>query len=638
MKTLRMGFVLTAVLLLLALATMAVAAQGEGPFGPETPENVSSVTIAPNPALIGQSVTITAKYDFVYGGATVTVRDHVALCVYLRPASDMTSWRSAFPATVTGLATYTKLNSNACPDIPNYDDFYYVVTAGTAALSGGDTVAFTMNVPSIPAGTDKLIGFRLFTGTDCNGDAGNGSDVPSMTAGATNCSTFAGARASTFSVADPDVVRYVSDSSPDCGGNTPCDPTLQAAIDALPASYGTIRIYNTATSGPANIANKNILIEAGGGTPLLRCSTGGYLISVTGTGSLILDGVTVDGQSSCGTGFAVSATSTNSFRAENNARIQNFVTAGVAVTSTYAAMNNTTFSGNGIGVITYGGNTTIRGGAFTGNSGYAIRQNAGTVTAFANNITSNNTVGDGYQAYLSAPSSANVAKNWWGSSSVSAFGPRDASGSHAASWSKRLGADVVSASWGPSGGSVTLGNATLSPAVSGGNGTPVIIRFGNGLANAPFGNGVDPYASQLCSDFYDFYVVNGSGNWQVGLPVNTSPAGCVSVTLNQKAVYKIDPTKYDTNCATASDKSCWDLVLPASVTVDAANSRLLVAQTAAELAFTNFVGGDPTGADPTAIELSSLNVSSARTWLPWGLLALSLVLGGVGLYIARRKA
>jgi hypothetical protein len=645
MKKLRIVLVFALVFLLLLLVNAAAVAQEEFPTGVDAPETITNVVVQPSPVYIGQSVSITTTFDFNdTGGNPVPIGNHVAICIYFRPTDDAAIWAAAvnaFPASVTtARATYNRVTGNCHASTIYADAFYYVVTDTSGFDNSGDILAFrNMIMPSVPAGIDKYVAFYLYTGSDCDNSNGNNTDRPWL--GSSTCSNRINGFSRPFAVSDPSTIRYVSDTA-GCGTNSPCHTGLTGlqdaitAINALPGGMGTVRIVGTATSTGADITSKDILVEPWGGSSTLSCSgTGGYLLRVTGTGRLsVRNGLTVNGQGTCGTGLAINATSYPSLLVANST-IQNFVLAGVAITNTRAELDYTTLSGNGVGVMAQGGAAIIRGGTFTGNTSYAIWQNTATLTAFANNISGNN--GGGYQAYLTTPDSANVAKNWWGSASTSGVGPRDASGSHSLSWSRRLGADVVSSVWGLSGGQVSLGNANLVPDGSGGSGTPVIISLGRDSANAPFGNGVAPYVNDICSDFYDFYVAYGGGTWIVGLPVDTSPATCTSFTLRNEVAYRINPAKYDSSCAVAADQGCWDLIDRSLVISDSVNNRLLITQSALDLAYEHITTGDPAGNDPTAIELSSLTVSPARAWLPWGLLGLSLVLGCVGLYLARRK-
>jgi hypothetical protein len=621
MKKLRIAVLLV---FLLALLTNAVAmAQGEEP--PDDPLNITALTVSPNPGFLGDPISFSATYDlYNFLGNLVPLGDHLALCLYIRPSGDRNAWVANFPATTNGNnATYTKLDSTRCPDRTGLDDFYYYTT-NTTNLADGDSVTFDVTVPdTIAAGTDKLLQMWVFTGNDCDNSIGDGTDAP----GGTSCNGRAGLRGAPFTILDPaDTIYVATDCSLITGTCYDGATALQDAITAAPTT-GLLHIYDDVTSGSAVINNKNLTIDSEPGASL-TCSGGGTLLSVTGSGSLVLDALTLDGNNACATGISVNSTNSRTLRIESSL-IQNFTTAGVAVNATTAVINSSDFTGNAVGLAANAGTLSVRGTDFTNNDSYALTQGTAVVTMFGGNITGNN--GGGYQADIDTPANAGIAKNWWGSASDASVGPNAGTG-----WARRLGAPVDAVAWGSTAGSVTLGSASLSSqgAIAG---QPVIISFGRAAApgDAPFGNGVMPYVANLCSEFYDFYVVAGDGDdWQIALPIDNS-TDCNTNTLAAERVYKITPYTYDTDCDSSSETICWDLVDPADVEVG--TNELLITQTGTELVATHFVAGNINGNDPTAIQLSNLTVSPARTWLPWGLLVVSLVLGGVGLYVARRK-
>jgi hypothetical protein len=163
-------------------------------------------------------------------------------------------------------------------------------------------------------------------------------------------------------------------------------------------------------------------------------------------------------------------------------------------------------------------------------------------------------------------------------------------------WDKRLGADIES--WNKGTDSTTLGDATLT----GGTGTAVILGFGDGAENAPFGNGITPHVESMCSDYYDFFV-RGSGTWDVTIPVD-NVGTCYANTLNTDRLYYIPDVA---NCD-PSDTQCWTRT---GLTISHDATALIASGlTASQLDGTHFVAGDQDGLDPTAIQLSEFGISS----------------------------
>lgn len=219
--------------------------------------------------------------------------------------------------------------------------------------------------------------------------------------------------------------------------------------------------------------------------------------------------------------------------------------------------------------------------------------------AYANNITNfttgvNNTGG-----------TLNGRHNWWGTHASQPTGVDNDS------WAYRLGAPV--ASWGEG----TLGAASLTAA--GGSGTGVIVSHGRGLANVPFGKGNDPYASAMCSDYYDFFVLNAAGNWTVSVPTDAG-AGCDDTRTNL-ALYQFALTsdQPDTACVGGA---CWEP--PTGVSLSGNNLQVTV-DADAILQGTPFVAGDstPLSNDPTAVTLQSF---STHTTAPNALITTTLLL------------
>ena len=214
----------------------------------------------------------------------------------------------------------------------------------------------------------------------------------------------------------------------------------------------------------------------------------------------------------------------------------------------------------------------------------------GNLVAYANNITNFGDAG----LTSAVGGTFNARHNWWGAHTVKPTGVDDDS------WRYRLGAPVES--WSDGSGSAALAGATLS----GGSGTAVIVNHGRLLAKAPFSNGVDPYASQTCSAYYDFFTMGGSGEWSVTVPVDDT-AGCNTNTLAKSRLYWIPAI---TSCDGDATPSCW----ANPVTIAIAEQNLVASGLSTDmLDGTPFVAGDssggldPTGAVPTAIFLASFS-------------------------------
>ena len=210
------------------------------------------------------------------------------------------------------------------------------------------------------------------------------------------------------------------------------------------------------------------------------------------------------------------------------------------------------------------------------------------LVAYANTIT-------GATTGINNLGTVNARHNWWGTYTTQPAGVDNNS------WDYRLGAPI--SSWSDT---TTLGSASLTAA--GGSGTGVIVSHGRGLANVPFGAGLDPFASAMCSDYYDFFVLNPAGNWTVSVPID---GGCVTPTLYQFALTGDQP---DTACVGGA---CWE---PTGA-VNGGNLEVTVIA-GDILQGTPFVaGGD---VDPTAVTLSGFGTGQASA-VPFALLFLLLV-------------
>jgi hypothetical protein len=229
------------------------------------------------------------------------------------------------------------------------------------------------------------------------------------------------------------------------------------------------------------------------------------------------------------------------------------------------------------------GTAVVKGNSFNGNV-TAFEQTSGTLIAYANNIA-------GYTTALNATGgSSNLAHNWWGK-----YSDPIPPGLDVNSWDARLGAPVVS--WTDGDGTAVLGAAQLT----GGSGTAVIVSHGR--ANWPFGVGIIGSANMMCSDYYDFFTVNGGGTWSLEVPVDNTAAG----NLNTLAGLRLFWIPDILDCNTPNNSACWDLVTGVT-----ANGQNLVASnlTEVDLGGTPFVAGDSDGFDPTAITLQSVRVAA----------------------------
>ncbi len=259
------------------------------------------------------------------------------------------------------------------------------------------------------------------------------------------------------------------------------------------------------------------------------------------------------------------------------------------------------------------GNMTVRGLNLSGASTVFV-QSGGSLTAYANDIT-------GWtKPWTSTGGTASLGNNWWGISDYNAADPGLPSGD----WDKRLGADIESWNFGDN--SAALDNANLS----GGTGTAIIVSYGRGQSNAPFGNGTTPSVNDMCSDYYDFFVRNASGSWNVTVPVDNN-TNCNTNTLNQNKLGWIS----DISQCAPSNTLCWDTAPNVSHSGQTLVSSGL---SSTQLNGTHFTAGDSSGNDPTVINLSAVNgvQSSPLAFFLLAVLAFGLF-AGLGLLFQRRR-
>lgn len=161
------------------------------------------------------------------------------------------------------------------------------------------------------------------------------------------------------------------------------------------------------------------------------------------------------------------------------------------------------------------------------------------LTAYANNLV-------GFNApYTTSGGDVDARHNWWGSNTPVGLGSVD--------YDFRLGAPVADWAEG-SAGDVTLGNASLDSANN--LGTAVIISHGRGADASPFDSLGVSNGANVCSDYYDFFLVNpGSGDYTINITVDDTPA-CRTASnspLLKNGLYYYDRTVSGCN----PGSSCW---------------------------------------------------------------------------------
>ena len=293
----------------------------------------------------------------------------------------------------------------------------------------------------------------------------------------------------------------------------------------------------------------------------------------------------------------------------SNVTLNGFRLIGDYGVSSEPGSNNKTIQNNLIQVdvtavrVNEGTSLLIRGNQISATATLFFFDSNTTPLAYANHLL----VGTAAGLTTAAPSSNfNARHNWWGTHTTQPTGVDNDS------WAYRLGAPI--ASWGVG----SLGAASLTAA--GGSGIPVIISHGRGLANVPFGAGADPYASNMCSDYYDFFVINPSGNWTVSVPTDAGAACADTRTNGALYQFALAGTAPDTACVGGA---CWNV--PAGVGLSGNNLQVTV-DSAAILQGTPFVAGDatPDSNDPTAVTLANIGTNTAV--LPIGLFFVLLLL------------
>jgi hypothetical protein len=212
-------------------------------------------------------------------------------------------------------------------------------------------------------------------------------------------------------------------------------------------------------------------------------------------------------------------------------------------------MSDATLIGNTPSAITVGdeGTAVLVGNTIINHDTVFELSGSGFLTTFANNVLTFTTGVSG--------TGVNARHNWWG-----AINPVGVNDSDADDY--RLGAAVLS--WSTDGTLADSNGGTASIAASSGAGTAVIVNHGRAEDNFPFGHGTTVLPADLCSDHYDFFVVDGSAGatFNVTLPVDNdtacnSAAAGGSAETNILRQFVLDGGAPDDSCS--SSFACWPL-------------------------------------------------------------------------------
>ncbi|CAG0936281.1 Neopullulanase 1 [Thermoflexales bacterium] len=264
-----------------------------------------------------------------------------------------------------------------------------------------------------------------------------------------------------------------------------------------------------------------------------------------------------------------------------------------------------------------GGSVSLSG-ATLNNQEAVFDQTSGALTAYANSIMNYAT------ALTRTGGTGNLRHNWWGRANGTVPNGLDP----ATDWQARLSAQILS--WTEGSNGAVLGDTSLA----GGTGTAVIVSHGRSFVNAPFGNTIFDFDS-MCSDYYDFFTVNGSGTWDISLPVDDSPA-CITQTLDAGKIYWIPAvTDYSVECTPYDNTACWDLITTNVIT--SGQNIMVTGLSATDLGGTQFVAGSIIGSDPTAVTIIALAASTDRSSAPAGAIFVSALVATVGLILVVRR-
>ena len=301
---------------------------------------------------------------------------------------------------------------------------------------------------------------------------------------------------------------------------TGCDfPNLATALASVPAgsSLTISGVHNIAATLQPTVP----VVLYGGDDAVLNWAGGanGVLIDA-GNSNLTVMNINLTCSANCTTATAVRTTGTDRVLIKNN-----------------------TISGFNTAVQTDGtGEVTVKGNAVDNNS-TAFAQSAGTLEAYANNVTGFTT------AFSNTGGTANLNNNFWGT----ALGGAPA-GLPQSTWDARLAAAVVD--WTDVSsrvGRAKLGDAELES--SDNSGTAVLVSYGRSPTNAPFNEPLTD--GTLCSDYYELFArgtVSAGATWTLNIPVDDN-AACNADVLAQQALRQVvDPA----DCTGTGNPACWD--------------------------------------------------------------------------------
>ncbi|WP_420632226.1 DUF7594 domain-containing protein [Candidatus Leptofilum sp.] len=321
-----------------------------------------------------------------------------------------------------------------------------------------------------------------------------------------------------------------------------CDFTdVQTALDNVNDGdsitiIGTHNISAPLISDRAGI--NSVVLYGDGGTLNWTGGVNSRLISPQSIGNMTILNLNLTCSANCGTATAV--------RAAGAGRV---------------LIKNTVITGFNEAVSITGGSTvTVKGSTLDGNT-TALVQSAGTLEAYANNVSNFST------AFSSSGGTANLNNNFWGT----ALGSTPA-GLPQSAWDARLGAEVVE--WidvSSRVGRAKLGDAELES--SDNSGTAVLVSYGRSGSNAPFNEPLT--GGVLCSDYYEVFTrgtPTGGATWTLNIPVDDN-AACNADVLAQQALLQVG------NIADCPGASCWDAA--ASVTTNGQTLQISGLSTAA---------------------------------------------------------
>ena len=583
MKTFRIVFILT---LLTLLATRVAYAGPDEPTVPTGPDTISTFTITPSSAFVGDSVTF--DIDFTVALADIDVLN--VLCIYYQD-SDYIAPLNAVGDLTSGLGdTYTQTDEDGtpsnptgdCPGLPNNYSVAWSVSNPDDFADAGDTVSFSFTIPT-GANTET---FRLRQ---------------------RNPGGWVGLLNRTLTILTVGATAYVANDTATCGANTPCktgQDALNWALDNV-TSPGTVIVLGTYNMNPAITADlttaKTVILTGSSGASLNNapgaCSSNAMVEVNHAAASLTVNNLTIDGTCSSG---------------NRSAGVLNTDGSTTVSTGTNAIRD---FSGAGNAAAEVAGGAMVVENNTFDNNNTAMEQNGGTLYAFANNVTTNT----GGNAAVHTSGTFNVRCNYWGSATISA--------SMSADYSERLGAQVASYTEGT--GSLTLGNATLAAAGSG-SGSQVLVNMGRSTVNPPFNNGTATGLGALVSDFFAA-CQSRDGN---AIGAITIAGDGVMPGADGFRLYEIMDA---TECSPSDNSACWDYagsLPPTGIAQCTSGAGCSVTDESASEG--HFVVGNQL--DPTALSLTTFTATSAAQ--PWIPVALALAVLGLmgGLILLRKRA